>query len=292
MIYYFDSVYVIGGLALLFLILLAFLKFMKRKSNMYLLCFSVMYIYLCVVLDLTQFPIYASEGMKAAMGGQNVWREMNLIPLKTIVTDFSMESVLNIIVTIPLGFGLSFLMRCSWRQIMLSGLLVGGCAEAGQLLTALWVGFTFRHVNIDDILLNIIGVLLGYGVFKIFRDLKKKMTVIDKVFPEEIRNFLKVVCKYQRMDLIEDIFAAYDRYCDEQNQVLNAVLTCTVPPSEEQKKGMEAFLCKKYGAKKAKIEVCQDQALLGGFILRVGSDEYDWSMKGRLNRLEQRLTWR
>ena len=170
MIYYFDSVYVIGGLALLFLILLAFLKFMKRKSNMYLLCFSVMYIYLCVVLDLTQFPIYASEGMKAAMGGQNVWREMNLIPLKTIVTDFSMESVLNIIVTIPLGFGLSFLMRCSWRQIMLSGLLVGGCAEAGQLLTALWVGFTFRHVNIDDILLNIIGVLLGYGVFKIFRN--------------------------------------------------------------------------------------------------------------------------
>ena len=128
MIYYFDSVYVIGGLALLFLILLAFLKFMKRKSNMYLLCFSVMYIYLCVVLDLTQFPIYASEGMKAAMGGQNVWREMNLIPLKTIVTDFSMESILNIIMTIPLGFGLSFLMRCSWRQIMLSGLLVGGRA--------------------------------------------------------------------------------------------------------------------------------------------------------------------
>ena len=61
---------------------------------------------------------------------------------------------------------------------------------------------------------------------------------------------------------------------------------------EEEKKGMEAFLCKKYGAKSAKIEVRQDKALLGGFILQVGSDEYDWSMKGRLNRLEQRLTWR
>lgn len=194
MIYYFDSVYVIGGLALLFLILLAFLKFMKRKSNMYLLCFSVMYIYLCVVLDLTQFPIYASEGMKAAMGGQNVWREMNLIPLKTIVTDFSMESVLNIIVTIPLGFGLSFLMRCSWRQNMLSGLLVGGCAEAGQLLTALWVGFTFRHVNIDDILLNIIGVLVGYGVFKIFRNVfqwgYKKLETNSNAF----LSYIKCVC--------------------------------------------------------------------------------------------------
>ncbi|WP_456081464.1 VanZ family protein [Mediterraneibacter sp.] len=194
MIYYFDSVYVIGGLALLFLILLAFLKFMKRKSNMYLLCFSVMYIYLCVVLDLTQFPIYASEGMKAAMGGQNVWREMNLIPLKTIVTDFSMESVLNIIMTIPLGFGLSFLMRCSWRKIMLSGLLVGGCAEAGQLLTALWVGFTFRHVNIDDILLNIIGVLVGYGLFKIFRNVfqwgYKKLETNSNAF----LSYIKCVC--------------------------------------------------------------------------------------------------
>lgn len=121
---------------------------------------------------------------------------------------------------------------------------------------------------------------------------RKKMNVVDRVFPKEIRNFLKVACRYQRMNLIEDIFTAYDRYCDEQNQVLNAVLTCIQPPTEEQKKGMEAFLCKKYGAKSAKIEVRQDKALLGGFILRVGSDEYDWSMKGRLNRLEQRLTWR
>ncbi len=123
-------------------------------------------------------------------------------------------------------------------------------------------------------------------------EFQKKMNVVDRVFPKEIRNFLKVACRYQRMNLIEDIFTAYDRYCDEQNQVLNAVLTCIQPPTEEQKKGMEAFLCKKYGAKRAKIEVRQDKALLGGFILRVGSDEYDWSMKGRLNRLEQRLTWR
>ena len=38
----------------------------------------------------------------------------------------------------------------------------------------------------------------------------KKQNVIDRVFPEQMRNFLKVVCKYQRMDLISDIFFAYD----------------------------------------------------------------------------------
>ena len=119
--------------------------------------------------------------------------------------------------------------------------------------------------------------------------LKKKLAVIDRVFPEEMRNFMKTACKYRRMDLMDEIFAAYDKCRDEKNRTLNAVLTCTVDPSEEQKQGMEAFLCRKYGAEKAQIEVRHDADLLGGFILRVGSDEYDWSMKGRLDRLTQTL---
>ena len=121
---------------------------------------------------------------------------------------------------------------------------------------------------------------------------QKKERVIDKVFPQEMRNFLKVACKYERMDLIPEIFAAYDRYCDEQDQILSAVLTCVELPSDEQLKNMEAFLCKKYEANRAEIEVQTDSALLGGFILRMGSDEYDWSLKGRLERLGQKLTWR
>ena len=103
---------------------------------------------------------------------------------------------------------------------------------------------------------------------------QKKERVIDKVFPQEMRNFLKVACKYERMDLIPEIFAAYDRYCDEQL------------------KNMEAFLCKKYEASKARIEIQTDSTLLGGFVLRTGSDEYDWSLKGRLDRLGQKITWR
>lgn len=121
---------------------------------------------------------------------------------------------------------------------------------------------------------------------------QKKERVIDKVFPQEMRNFLKVACKYERMDLIPEIFAAYDRYCDEQDRILSAVLTCVELPSDEQLKNMEAFLCKKYEASKARIESQTDSTLLGGFVLRTGSDEYDWSLKGRLDRLGQKLTWR
>ncbi len=92
---------------------------------------------------------------------------------------------------------------------------------------------------------------------------QKKERVIDKVFPQEMRNFLKVACKYERMDLIPEIFAAYDRYCDEQDRILSAVLTCVeAPPSDEQLKNMEAFLCKKYEANKARIEIQTDSTSL------------------------------
>lgn len=121
---------------------------------------------------------------------------------------------------------------------------------------------------------------------------ENKFKVIDRVFPEEIRNFLKVACRHHRMELIGDIFKAYHQYCDEQNKILNAVLTCVEPPSEVQLNKMKAFLCKKYDAVKADIEIVQDKALLGGFVLRVGCDEFDWSLQGRLNRLEQKLTRR
>ena len=119
-----------------------------------------------------------------------------------------------------------------------------------------------------------------------------KMRVIGRIFPEEIRNFLKLVCKNHRMNLITDIFAAYDRYSDEKEQVIHAQLICVEPPDKEQQKKIEAFLLKKYSAVEVKLTIRKDPHLLGGFILLVGNEEYDWSLKGRLDRLEQKLTWR
>ena len=119
--------------------------------------------------------------------------------------------------------------------------------------------------------------------------LRVKYRVIDEVFPEKMRNFLKTACRYRRMDLIREIFAAYDRCRDKADRVIRADLYCIVPPGEEQKKGMEQFLCEKYGAAKAEIRVRHDDSLIGGFILRAGSDEYDWSVRGRMDRLAQSL---
>ena len=119
---------------------------------------------------------------------------------------------------------------------------------------------------------------------------EKKEQVIDKVFPREMRNFLKIVCRYRKVRLLGEIFDAYDMRADEEEQIIRVVLFYTALPSEEQKKQMGDFIKKKYGAGDIKWVMAEDKALIGGFILQVDGKEYDYSVQGRLNRLERKLT--
>ena len=72
--------------------------------------------------------------------------------------------------------------------------------------------------------------------------------------------------------------------------VKTVYLRYTALPSEEQKKQMGDFIKKKYGAGDIKWVMAEDKALIGGFILQVDGKEYDYSVQGRLNRLERKLT--
>ena len=119
-----------------------------------------------------------------------------------------------------------------------------------------------------------------------------KHRLIEDIFPEEIRNFLKVVCRNQRMSEIAQILFAYDKYSKKQEGIQMTTLTCVEAPDEKRLEKIREFLCEKYHKTDVKIEIVKDPALLGGFILKTGDDEYDWSLKGRLSRLEQKLTWR
>ena len=63
----------------------------------------------------------------------------------------------------------------------------------------------------------------------------EKNRVIDRVFPAELRNFLKVLCGHQDMDLIEDVFEAYHAYACEQEGSLRATLYYVTEPDAEQR---------------------------------------------------------
>ena len=120
----------------------------------------------------------------------------------------------------------------------------------------------------------------------------EKEKVIGRIFPEEMKNFLCVVCKYAHAALLPEIFQAYQDYYNEQHKILTADLHCVAPPTEEQLEGIRKILLKKYQMQDAKIRIIKDESLVGGFLIRTRDQEFDYSLKGRINALQQKLIWR
>ncbi len=71
--------------------------------------------------------------------------------------------------------------------------------------------------------------------------------------------------------------------------MLKAVLRFVMPPSSAQADRFKDFIASEYKVNKddVDLELIRDTEILGGFILHVGEDEYDWSLKGRANAIRQ-----
>lgn len=116
-----------------------------------------------------------------------------------------------------------------------------------------------------------------------------KRRIIERIFPKEMVNFLKVLCDYQSIGSIEEIFQAYKEYYNEQQGILTATLYYYEEPNKKEIQGFNSYLAKRYGKRSVHLRIEEHAELLGGFLLRVKDYEIDWSLKGRLEQLKQIL---
>jgi len=121
---------------------------------------------------------------------------------------------------------------------------------------------------------------------------EKKHAIIEKVFSKQIRDFLKILCDNENFDLLDEIFAAYKEQSEENRDMLNVTISYVTLPDDAQLTKIKDFLAKKYDTniEKIEIELKEEPELLGGFIIRAGNQQFDWSMRGRLEQMKQQLT--
>lgn len=79
---------------------------------------------------------------------------------------------------------------------------------------------------------------------------------------------------------------------EDMQKDLKVSLFYVTLPLDSQLEKIKDFVAKKSGVAKNKIniECIENKDLIGGFILRIGTKEYDWSTKGRLSQLMSSLT--
>jgi glycopeptide antibiotics resistance protein len=155
---------------LIWLGIVAFLKLKKRKSFVYLLFFTIFYLYLYKVLDYTLLQFQSLLLLQhfvqdLMLRGVETGKSLNFIPLATLTLEDVKTSLLNILMMTPFGFGLPFIRNFRFRQVAIAGFLLSVAIEFLQLITGFMANTTFRVADVNDLIFNTLGVALGYILF-------------------------------------------------------------------------------------------------------------------------------
>ena len=164
MLIFFEATQLYISLAILAITLIGL--WMWGKGLIYLFFCMVFGIYLIGVVSAVIFPIHIPE----ASIPLRFKLQLNLIPFNFGSCDFHcLRNIYeNILLTIPFGFGISFITKIKARNMIWLAIAVGLILEITQLVISLTVRSPFRVVDINDVILNAVGILLGYGLFRIF----------------------------------------------------------------------------------------------------------------------------
>ena len=113
--------------------------------------------------------------------------------------------------------------------------------------------------------------------------------LIRKLFPLEIRGLLGLLSKDHQVSELAALKKEYGALSSEEKEPLNCVLEYVTEPTDKQSDGIIRFLKEKYPGRVLNLTKKQNTDLGNGFVLRAGSEEYDWSMKGRAALLKKRI---
>ena len=115
--------------------------------------------------------------------------------------------------------------------------------------------------------------------------------IADKLGAHDVtRKFLVLVASMGRLAYLVEILAAWRVTKHEHDNVVDAVLSTAVPLSATEQKKLKDSLEKQL-KKTLDIRIRQDESLLGGFVLQVGSMRFDASLHNRLKRLESHINY-
>lgn len=134
--------------------------------------------YVAWVVSMTVFPVplLGPGPVERVVSSLN---HPNVVPTRTIRETLQLESAWqrarlllgNILVFVPFGLlvpALAARVR-SWPHALLAGLAFSVSIELAQLAVSLAVGYWYRMPDVDDVLLNVTGVMLGYALFVTLR---------------------------------------------------------------------------------------------------------------------------
>ncbi len=121
----------------------------------------------------------------------------------------------------------------------------------------------------------------------------KKWSIINAVFGARLNSltmsFFQIVAQKGRDNILEAIAVEFLKQYDTRNGVERATVITTVPLTDTLRTQLKAKVQALTGGKSVELDEKIDDALIGGYVLRMGDRQIDASLRSQLSDL--RLTF-
>jgi glycopeptide antibiotics resistance protein len=162
----------------------------KRKINILDFRFWVLSSFVFYLLNVVNVTIFPIEIMFSEEAKQNVTKyfvNTNFVPFKSIIGSLEAgtsirQNVGNLLLLFPLGMYLQFFFRkknSSYPMILLYGCIASVSIEILQWILS-YFGYNHRSVDIDDVLLNVTGFVMGYILMRLSSQLIKNKHLVSR----------------------------------------------------------------------------------------------------------------
>ncbi|MCH9643852.1 MAG: F0F1 ATP synthase subunit delta [Gammaproteobacteria bacterium] len=105
---------------------------------------------------------------------------------------------------------------------------------------------------------------------------------------QHLQNLIQLLVREKRLAITGDIAILYQQLLREHEDIIEIDVTSAFKLTDAQRETISTALKKRF-AQAVKVDYKEDQALIGGAIIRAGNWVMDGSVKGSLNRLADSL---
>ncbi|MVM38310.1 ATP synthase F1 subunit delta [Spirosoma sp. HMF3257] len=122
---------------------------------------------------------------------------------------------------------------------------------------------------------------------------EKKSAILKAVFASRVdavtMAFFEIIAKKNREPIMDAIAQEFINQYDRMKGVDRATVITTIPLTEALRQKFKGIVMETTGSKLVELEEKIDERLIGGYVLRVGDQQIDGSIRSQLNDLRLRF---
>jgi len=119
----------------------------------------------------------------------------------------------------------------------------------------------------------------------------KKLSILKKIFESHVNQmvarFFALLARKNRANILPEIADIWLNLYNEHKKIVKANIISAISLTDAERDKIKKMVAEHTKKQEVQLDEVVDQSLIGGFILRIGDEQVDHSLSGKLNTLRR-----